>query len=235
MSHYSLAKAKLYTTLVRSQLTYCTQLWRPHLMKDILNIERVQRRATKYVLNDYVSDYKTRLLKLKLLPLCTFLSFKILCLLSNHLNFLLTILISETTSPLAPPTQDYHQAITELLHIHHASNMNRHFFFHRIPRLWNSFPIIDLTLSLSTIKTKLTDYLWRYFIQNFDTNDHCTLHYLCPCSKCYFLPPRVNHTILCEHLINLINVIVDMYLANYFNWLRVLVAPRPLVFVPKSN
>ena len=47
VSHYSLAKAKLYTTLVRSQLTYCTQLWRPHLMKDILNIERVQRRATK--------------------------------------------------------------------------------------------------------------------------------------------------------------------------------------------
>ena len=73
MSHYPLAKAKLYTTLVRSQLIYCTQLWRPHLIKDILNIERVQRRATKYILNDYVSDYKTRLLKLKLLPLMYFL------------------------------------------------------------------------------------------------------------------------------------------------------------------
>ena len=41
MSHYPLAKAKLYITLVRSQLIYCTQLWRPHLIKDILNIERV--------------------------------------------------------------------------------------------------------------------------------------------------------------------------------------------------
>ena len=41
--------------------------------------------------------------------------------------------------------------------------------------------------------------------------------------------------LLCEHLINLINVIVDMYLANYFNWLRVLVAPTPLVFVPKNK
>ena len=28
-----------------------------------------QRRATKYILNDYVSDYKTRLIKLNLLPL----------------------------------------------------------------------------------------------------------------------------------------------------------------------
>ena len=38
-------------------------------MKEILNIERVQRRATKYILNDYTSCYKTRLIKLKLLPL----------------------------------------------------------------------------------------------------------------------------------------------------------------------
>ena len=59
----------LYVSMVRSQLLYCTQIWRPHLMKDILNIERVQCRATKYILNDYTSCYKTRLIKLKLLPL----------------------------------------------------------------------------------------------------------------------------------------------------------------------
>ena len=38
-------------------------------MKDILSIERVQRRATKYILNNYTSCYKTRLIKLRLLPL----------------------------------------------------------------------------------------------------------------------------------------------------------------------
>ena len=38
-------------------------------MKDILSIERVQRRATKYTLNDYTSCYKTRLIKLRFLPL----------------------------------------------------------------------------------------------------------------------------------------------------------------------
>ena len=32
-------------------------------------MERIQRRSTKYILNNYTSDYKTRLLKLKLLPL----------------------------------------------------------------------------------------------------------------------------------------------------------------------
>ena len=59
-STYSIAAKKLlYLTLVRSRLTYCSQLWRPHLLKDICVVERVQRRATKYILNDYSSSYKT--------------------------------------------------------------------------------------------------------------------------------------------------------------------------------
>ena len=54
-----ITKMKLYLSLVRSQLMYCSQLWRPNLIKDIHSLERVQRRATKYILNDYSSDYKT--------------------------------------------------------------------------------------------------------------------------------------------------------------------------------
>ena len=63
------AKKQLYIMLVRSHLLYCSQLWNPCLLKDIINMERIQRRSTKYILNDYTSDYKSRLLQLKLLPL----------------------------------------------------------------------------------------------------------------------------------------------------------------------
>ena len=56
-------------------------------MKDILNIERVQRRATKYVLNDYASDYKTRLLKLKLLPLMYFFELQDITFVVKSLKF----------------------------------------------------------------------------------------------------------------------------------------------------
>jgi len=55
--------------MVWSQLLYCTQIWNPHLMKDILTLEQIQHRGTKYLLNDYTSSYKTHLVKLRILPL----------------------------------------------------------------------------------------------------------------------------------------------------------------------
>ena len=48
----------LYLSLVRSQLTYCSPIWRPYLLKDIALLETVQKRATKWILNDYQSGYK---------------------------------------------------------------------------------------------------------------------------------------------------------------------------------
>ena len=65
------SKKNLYISIVRSNLLYCSPLWRPYQIKDILNLERIQCRASKYILGDYTSDYKTRLrlIKLNLQPL----------------------------------------------------------------------------------------------------------------------------------------------------------------------
>ena len=62
-------RKQLYLILVRSQLTYCSQIWRPQLIKDIVLLESVQRRATKWILDDFQSNYKSRLLLTGLLPL----------------------------------------------------------------------------------------------------------------------------------------------------------------------
>ena len=69
--HSTFTMVKLYTSVVQSQLLYCTQLqlWYLDLMKDIFIIELVQHPATKYILNDYTSCYKMWLIKLKLFPL----------------------------------------------------------------------------------------------------------------------------------------------------------------------
>ncbi|XP_065885775.1 leucine-rich repeats and immunoglobulin-like domains protein 1 [Dysidea avara] len=41
-----------------------------------------------------------------------------------------------------------------------TSGLNQEY---RLPRLWNSLPVIDLTLSFNTIKQQLKSYLWEHF------------------------------------------------------------------------
>ena len=60
------SKLQLYLTLVRPHLTCCSAIWHPHLNKDIVFLERIQSR---FILSDYTSTYRERLIKLHLLPL----------------------------------------------------------------------------------------------------------------------------------------------------------------------
>ena len=63
----------LYTALVMSNLSYSSQVWAPQSVKLIEIIERIQRRATKYILSlPYRTgiSYKNRLTLTGLIPLC---------------------------------------------------------------------------------------------------------------------------------------------------------------------
>ena len=182
---------RLYVSLVRSQLFYCTQVWRPHLMRDILNIERVQRRATKYILNDYTSSYKTRLILLNLLPLMYLFElhdilFAIKSLKSPTIQFNITNYINFN------PANTRSGASNKLIPTHHLNNLSRHSYFHRLSSLWNAMPVIDLNMSFAQLKSKLK---WDHFLNYFDDNNNCTLHYQCPCSRCHLSrPPTSNFT-----------------------------------------
>ena len=61
------AKKVLYLSLVQSRMLYCSSIW--HLLTDIRALENVQRRATTFILNDHLTDYRQRLVSLNLLPL----------------------------------------------------------------------------------------------------------------------------------------------------------------------
>ena len=181
------AKKRLFLSLVRSQLVYCSQVWRPHQLKDIKLIEDVQRRATKFILNDYSSDYKSRLLTLKLLPLSMIYELNDLCFfvksikqpttsfdIKNYVTFSCNNTRSGTHLKLVQPLV--------------LNNRHRHFYFNRIARLWNSLPPLDIyTRSYNSIVASIKSILWDHFTSNFDPSNSCTFHLSCPCSKCHAL------------------------------------------------
>ena len=46
-------KATAYISLVRPILEYASSAWDPHLLKDIYSIDQIQRRAARWVLQNY--------------------------------------------------------------------------------------------------------------------------------------------------------------------------------------
>ena len=66
------ARRTLYLSLVKSQMCYATEIWSPSQSTFKINLERIQRRATRWILQVKIGDvpYKDRLLALNLLPLC---------------------------------------------------------------------------------------------------------------------------------------------------------------------
>ena len=62
---------KLYKSLVRPHLEYCIQAWRPHLIKDIEILEKVQRRASRMVIECKGMEYEKRIAILGLTTLET--------------------------------------------------------------------------------------------------------------------------------------------------------------------
>ena len=191
-NHSPTTLVRLYVSLVRSQLLYCTQIWRPHLIKDIVNLERIQRRATKHILNDYTSCYKDRLINLKLLPLIYIFElqdilFAIKSLKSPTYQFNINNFISFNSSTTRAG------ASNKLLIPQHLNNTARHSYFHRLPSLWNAMPIMDINTSYSTLKSKLKSFLWNHFLTNFDESNNCTFHFLCPCRTCHQSRPPVTN------------------------------------------
>ena len=160
-------KKVLYLTLVRSRLTYSSPIWRPNLLRDISSLEKLQRRATKYILNDFSSNYKNRLTRLKIIPLMMFFEmmdilFFVSCLKhpSSHFNILNYVTFTNTSTRSS--------CCSKLMHHLSKTNKERHFYFHCLPRLWNSLPVINIQCSLKSIKRKLFIFLWNHFTLHFN-------------------------------------------------------------------
>ena len=193
--HYSCSitiKRSLYLTLVRSHLIYCSPIWRPQLKKDIVKLEKLQRRATKFITSSDL-DYKSRLIDSKLLPLSLWLEAQDVLFLIKLMNdppdnFNITDYISFVSSSTRAATMN---RIKRTIPLKPRLNSTRHFYFNRMVRLWNSLPNIDLQLPFNSIRRHILGIFWQVFIQQFDVNNSCTWFVSCPCTKCTSLPSQI--------------------------------------------
>ena len=166
-------KKLLYLSLVRSQITYGSPIWRPSLIKDIKFIEQIQRRATKFILNDYHSDYYNRLIKLQILPLMyMFELYDVMFFVKSIKGFPSDACFCITDFVSFAHCNTRSSTTGKLQHTYSSNNYIKKFYFNRLPRIWNSLPPIDLSLSISAIKTMIYKFLWNHFCLIFNLITH---------------------------------------------------------------
>ena len=136
----------LYKSLVRPQLEYASQVWSPYTKEKIKVIERVQRRAPKFILK-YDLTYPERLAKLDLLrlqfgrevlDLCFF--FKCLnC--KGHIDF-------DVLSYVSFKSYKYDMRNSEaiLAKGRFRTDVFKFSFFNPIVNLWNGLPVAIRTI-----------------------------------------------------------------------------------------
>ena len=141
------AKKVLYLSLVRSKLTYFSQIWRLQFLKDI---QSLQHQATKYILSDYSSAYKSRLVCLQLLPLM--MQFEL-----NDIMFLVTSIRNPSTSfNILQYITFSTSSIGPLLIINFYIMLQEPIRLDTFTlTVWNSLPAINLNQSVASIRHKL--------------------------------------------------------------------------------
>ena len=183
-------KKCFYLSLVRSVLDYASIIWHPN-KNDLVHIESLQRRATKYILNDYTSDYKTRLSELKLLPLCYH---KEICDLSffykslnGFIDFDLKSIFNFYQST-EPSTRMGSKGI--MLMLGHARTERHHSFYaNRMPHMWNALSqdtrqVTCKNKFVKPFRSKLFSCYSDRTALLFDVNNSCTWVTFCRCARC---------------------------------------------------
>ena len=178
-------KLQLYTTLVRSQLEYCTQSWNGLTKSNKVKIERIQRAATRYILNYPNMSYVERLTELNLLPLTIRrdvldLKFFYKCLkgiiaidINSHVNFVCNNHTHMSTRNSSDPS---------LLDIPLCrTNIFQNSYFNRIVYSWNKLPLYIRSSENIKIFTRALNLYCNRILPSFNPDCCCTLYQKCPC------------------------------------------------------
>ena len=186
----SSVKCIFYCSLVRPHLEYASVAWSVLTKKNIKLIESVQRRATKFITNNYVIDYKSRLRYCDLLPL----SYRREIL---DLNFLYKRIHSNSFSIILNKLQfsgrrgkllinDIDVGLLLIQNVN--SETYKYFYTNRVVSEWNNLPkeirCLEFGQFGTLFKKKIFGFYNQLFNDYFDPDITCTWVTKCRCSSC---------------------------------------------------
>ena len=169
-------------------LGYSSPVWSPSTVKDIVLLERIQRHATKYILND-TSDlsYKDRCITLNIwMALCYRREILDLCFMYSYLTGKISCDYSYYVQ-LVSSSSGLRSADNGLLlvkpfckTVHYQST-----YFNRITYILNKLPHeVRSTESMYLFKKKLNEF-YHLELQNFfNIDNRCTYSISCGCHNC---------------------------------------------------
>ena len=146
-------KETAYLSLVRSLLEYSASVWDPYLQRDINELEKVQRRACRFVNNDYDYEHSvTGMMKqLGWPPLSDRRREIRLTLMYKIVHELVAISTNEILTQADSRTRSVHSKELTFKHIPASTLVYSNSFFPKTIREWNPLP--DDTVQAKTVPT----------------------------------------------------------------------------------
>ena len=143
-------KINAANTLIRPRVEYGAAIWDPFTKDNIDKLERVQRRAARYVYNDYSynSSVTTMLNQLQWIPLQQRRQNIRLCWLYKIANGLVAIPVDQYLTPLIRPSRHYNTMAFTIYSP--RSDYYKYSFFPRTVLEWNQLP--ETTVKATTLE-----------------------------------------------------------------------------------
>ena len=184
---HSKIRQSLYHTFVKSQLCYATEVWSPATAKLQMILERVQRRATRWILKTNVGEmpYEDRLTTLNQLPLVYDRELRDLVLVYKSVFSCIDLNIEQFVSFVQHSHSRSQNPSLVLKPSYCKTSTFQASFFNRVVKPWNfvcKIASTDKFASLSIFKRFLHATYSNLVKDTFNVDMPCTWSLTCDCS-----------------------------------------------------